>query len=647
MKTTDQQGNGGKPARTPERFINTYFSRPYIYLSILFLLLFLFGPAAGFFQHFLQSETPGTDFNEALLEKMSKGWEYQWENRTTTDGQKNTDEMMLPIEKEWKPIVYPLNPPERNGRNLLFLRHTIPAGSWSEPALLIDGRGILLTFRAYVGEQLIHKFGRMNSRGEGRISGISSHIIPLDIQHLGQTLVIHVFSDYSNIGIRGRVYIGSKSSIYQSIVRKDINKLVIGIFMVLIGLLDFFSYRHNIKTTGAIPMFGVLALALGLYTINVTTLKDVILFAPVFWFNLYIVSMTIIPVGAIGFVWQTFRARPGNFLHRLWILHAVYAAVCQLSFLLALYALAPISIGTLLLNILRWLLILEMFMIIGIISWDAFAKKDAQARIYLCGFLPVILAGIHDSLAGLDKIESSSSYVPWAMMVFILSLELIQRRLFIKVQNRLKKYTAQLEIKSVEKEELLRDLHDGIGGLITNIKFISEMGRSSTSIPEMKEALANISEHSSESLIEIGNFMQSLDEDDTDWPILEAKFRQFGEKLLASRGMIFHFSADIVDDIKRPDPVLFLNLLQIYKEALTNATKHAKADSVQVHLSADTANLRLSVQDDGIGFGKSIVHGKGLANMKARAQKIGGALSITSRPGTVVVLELPLKQNHP
>ena len=111
--------------------------------------------------------------------------------------------------------------------------------------------------------------------------------------------------------------------------------------------------------------------------------------------------------------------------------------------------------------------------------------------------------------------------------------------------------------------------------------------------------------------------------------------------------MIFHFSADIVDDIKRPDPVLFLNLLQIYKEALTNATKHAKADSVQVHLSADAANLRLSVQDDGIGFGKSIVHGKGLANMKARAQKIGGALSITSRPGTVVVLELPLKQNHP
>ena len=646
MKTIDQQGKDGKLARTPLRFIHTYFSRPYIFLSILFLLLFLFGPAAGYFQHFLQTETPGTDFNEAPLEEMSKGWEYQWENRTTTGGKKNTDELILPIEKEWKPIVYPLNPPERNGRNLLFLRHTIPVGSWSEPALLIDGRGILLTFRAYIDGQLIHQFGKMNSHGEGRISGISSHTIPLDIQHLGQTLVVHVFSDYSNIGIRGRVYIGSKSSIYQSIVRKDINKLVIGIFMVLIGILDFFSYRHNIKTTGAIPMFGVLALALGLYTINVTTLKDVILFAPVFWFNLYIVAMTIIPVGAIGFVWQTFRARPGNFLHRLWILHVVYAAVCQLFFILALYALAPISIGTLLLNILRWMLILEMVMIIGIISWDAFTKKDVQARIYLCGFIPVILAGIHDSLVGLDKIESSFSYVPWAMMAFILSLELIQRRLFIRVQNRLKKYTAQLETKSMEKEELLRDLHDGIGGLLTNIKFLSEMGRSNPSIPEMQEALANISEHSSESLVEIGNFMQSLDEDDTGWNTLDAKFHHFGKKLLESRGMMFHLETDIADDVKIPDPVTFMNVLQIYKEALTNAAKHSSAKSVQVDLTVHVGHLRLSIQDDGIGFGQDIVHGKGLANMKARAQKIDGTLSITSKPGTVIALELPLKSKH-
>lgn len=643
MKTINKRSENKKPPRKRTRFRNIYFSKPYMHLSILFLFLFLFGPAAGLIQHFVQGDTPGTDFSKVRLEELAEGWEYQWGNRLPSTGEKYTTTIDLPSETEWKPIAYPLNPPERNSRTLLFLRNTIPSGDWKEPALLIDGRGILLTFKAYIDKQLIHEFGKMNADGEGNISGISSHLIPLDEHHLGKTVVLHIFSDYSNIGIRGRVYLGPKSGIYQSIVKKDITRLGIGILMVLIGLLDFFSYRNNIKITGPIPMFGILALALGLYTINVTTLKDLIFFAPVFWFNMYIVAMTLIPVGSIGFIWQTFRPRQGNFLHRLWLFHAAYAAVCQLAFLLAIYSLVPISVGTLMLNILRWLLIVEMVMMIYIITKDAISKKDIQARIYLGGFVPMVVAGIHDSLVGLGKIEASFSYVPWAMMGFILSLELIRRRQFIKVQNQLKRYTAQLEMRSQEKEELLRDLHDGIGGLLTNIKFLSEMGRSNPSIPEMLKALTNISEHSSESLVEIGNFMQSLEEDDKDWSTLQAKFHHFGKKLLELRSIKFHFEADITEDIKKPDSITFMNLLQIYKEALTNAAKHSNAKFVQVGLTVNVGNLRLSIHDNGIGYGKEIVHGKGLANMKARAQKIGGTLSITSSQGTVVVLELPLK----
>lgn len=642
MQNTTNQAKSNKPPHKKLNVRNIYFSKPYLYLSILFLFLFLFGPTAGLLQYFLQGDTPGIDFSEVRLEELAKGWEYQWATQLPTAGEQDTNVAEIPSETKWKPIAYPLNPPERNGRTLLFLRNTIPVGDWKEPALLIDGRGILLCFRAYINGQLIHKFGKMNAVGEGNISGISSHLIPLDDHHLGKTVIFHVFSNYSNIGIRGRAYVGPTSGIYQSIVKKDITRMGIGILMVLIGLLDFFSFRDNIKITGPIPMFGILALALGLYTINVTTLKDLIFFAPVFWFNVYIAAMTLIPVGSIGFVWQTFRPRQGNFLHRLWLFHAGYAAVCQLAFLLALYSLLPISAGTLMLNILRWLLIMEMVMMIYIITRDAISKKDIQARIYLCGFVPVVIAGIHDSLVGLGKIQSSFSYVPWAMMAFILSLELIRRRRFIKVQNRLKNYTIQLEMKSREKEELLRDLHDGIGGLLTNIKFLSEMGRSNPSIPAMQEALANISEHSSESLVEIGNFMQSLDEDDTDWATLQAKLHHFGKKLLELRGMQFHFNADIAENIKRPNSITFMNLLQIYKEALTNAAKHSRAKSVQVDLAARVRNLRLSIRDDGIGFGKNIVHGKGLANMKARAQKIGGTLSVTSSKGTVIDLELPL-----
>jgi signal transduction histidine kinase len=57
--------------------------------------------------------------------------------------------------------------------------------------------------------------------------------------------------------------------------------------------------------------------------------------------------------------------------------------------------------------------------------------------------------------------------------------------------------------------------------------------------------------------------------------------------------------------------------------------------------------LLLSIQDDGIGYGRDITHGKGLANMKVRARKIGGILSITSAKGTLVMLGLQLSGQAP
>ncbi len=647
MKKADKRVKNGKLSNLIMGINKFLFSNPYISLSTLFILLFLFSPGVGLFQSLLQINTPRIACSSAPIVEISKGWEYRWGDIQAPDYGKLPGPNGLSPSTEWKPIAYPLNPPQRNGRNILFLRNSIPAGNWKEPALLIDGRGILLTFRAYVDGRLIFRFGNRNSPGEGNFSGISSHVIPLDKKLLGKMLTFSIFSDYSNIGIRGRVTLGDRSDLVQDIVKKDISRLVIGLLIVLIGLLDFFSYRDSIKTSGVIPMFGILSVALGLYTINVTTIKDLIFYAPVFWFNVYIVAMTLIPVGSIGFVWQTFRPQSGNFLHRLWLLHVGYAAVCQLFFLLTVYSLLPISVGALMLNALRWLLILEMILILGIVGRDAITKKDTKARIYLCGFIPIILAGVHDALAGLGKIDSSFSYVAWALMGFMLSLELIRRRGFINMQNRLKEYAGQLEIKSQEKEDLLRDLHDGIGGLVTNIKFLSEMGRNNLSIPGMKEALKNISALSSESLIEISNFMQSLDEDDTDWSILLAKFRQFGTKLLESRGLSFHLKADIDENIKKPGPILFLNLLQIYKEAITNATKHSRAKAVRVVLMINEQRLLLTIEDDGIGYGRNIVHGKGLANMKVRARKIGGILSITSAKGTLVMLGLQLSGQAP
>jgi signal transduction histidine kinase len=71
-------------------------------------------------------------------------------------------------------------------------------------------------------------------------------------------------------------------------------------------------------------------------------------------------------------------------------------------------------------------------------------------------------------------------------------------------------------------------------------------------------------------------------------------------------------------------------LLAVLREALTNVARHAGAGRVDVELIAD-GDLVLRVIDDGRGLGARRPGGKGLANMEARAARLGGSVLI--KPG--------------
>jgi signal transduction histidine kinase len=76
------------------------------------------------------------------------------------------------------------------------------------------------------------------------------------------------------------------------------------------------------------------------------------------------------------------------------------------------------------------------------------------------------------------------------------------------------------------------------------------------------------------------------------------------------------------------------NLFWITIEALNNALKHAQARTVKVVIRCSPQRVELEVIDDGIGFdpGKVNAGGMGLENMHARAELLGGKLTIESEP---------------
>ena len=100
----------------------------------------------------------------------------------------------------------------------------------------------------------------------------------------------------------------------------------------------------------------------------------------------------------------------------------------------------------------------------------------------------------------------------------------------------------------------------------------------------------------------------------------------------------------------RLSPAQNLDLLNLVKEALSNSFRHAKATSVRVSLRQVKTGIRLAVRDNGTGFRRpgAAGQGQGLNSMAARARRLGGILSVQSRPkkSTRVVLDLPTQDNR-
>jgi signal transduction histidine kinase len=81
---------------------------------------------------------------------------------------------------------------------------------------------------------------------------------------------------------------------------------------------------------------------------------------------------------------------------------------------------------------------------------------------------------------------------------------------------------------------------------------------------------------------------------------------------------------------------------RIAQEALHNVVKHAAARQVELTLDRRTDGLLVQIRDDGKGFDAGAVpEGHlGLAGMRARADKIGALLTVTSRPGAGTQIEV-------
>jgi signal transduction histidine kinase len=89
---------------------------------------------------------------------------------------------------------------------------------------------------------------------------------------------------------------------------------------------------------------------------------------------------------------------------------------------------------------------------------------------------------------------------------------------------------------------------------------------------------------------------------------------------------------------------LAADLVAVAREALSNVVRHANASTVDIEVKVTTDALSLMVDDDGGGLPQQLNRRSGLANLSDRAERHGGAATLTTSPhgGTRLLWRVPL-----
>ncbi len=196
-----------------------------------------------------------------------------------------------------------------------------------------------------------------------------------------------------------------------------------------------------------------------------------------------------------------------------------------------------------------------------------------------------------------------------------------------------------------ERERLARELHDSVTQSLYSLTLLAEASQRLAGVGDLepvREYTARLGEIAQQALREMRLLVYQLR------PLVLRREGLVGalqqrldavEKRAGVHARLFvegwrELPADVED-----------GLYGIAQEALNNALKHAAPKTVMVRLQADAQTVSLEVQDDGRGFeptGVSDKGGMGLANMRQRAERLGGSFSVISAPGggTTVRVEL-------
>ncbi len=281
---------------------------------------------------------------------------------------------------------------------------------------------------------------------------------------------------------------------------------------------------------------------------------------------------------------------------------------------------------------------------------------------------PILLAGVHD-LARVSGYVSRENgfFIQYSAPILVLGFTIVllirfaralnesealnlslERRVESKRIELENNYTRLAELErsqtlAAERERIMRDMHDGVGGQLVSALALSQS--TTTSTQEIQSLL-------SDALLDLRLMIDSMEQNDGDLVSLLGSIRSRMQPALAKEGIEVIWDVRDIPVISQLSADRSLQILRILQESITNAIRHSKATQLRISTGSNENVVYMEISDDGIGFDPTSLGkkrgGRGLENMKHRARMASTQLTVDSAPsGTTVRVTLPIGDTIP
>jgi signal transduction histidine kinase len=217
-----------------------------------------------------------------------------------------------------------------------------------------------------------------------------------------------------------------------------------------------------------------------------------------------------------------------------------------------------------------------------------------------------------------------------------LAAELEQKQAKLEVQQ-----TKLIEVERertllLERQRLMRDMHDGLGASLVVSLAAARRGEAN---PVVLAAML------ADCIDDLRAVIDSLEPSDHDLTTLLGSMRHRMDRRIQAAGIQLEWQIDDLPALPWMGPTEALQVMRIVQEVVTNSVKHSFAQHIRIAAQVRDACVEVCIADNGRGFDVDADYpGRGLSFLKQRVHGLGGTVEIRSTLaiGTTVKVMLPI-----